>query len=146
MTREQEWKDLLWWQKCEVLYSLGMAWKEMAVVCGVSVNQLRTAMRQRTSPSWAEQLDRIPLPDLTRTRPREQWISRANCLNADPNWFIPKVGKPVDHRARACCLRCPVAQDCLNEVVLKIDDVSYRAFTTPRIRRGYRQYFLKRPD
>lgn len=123
-----------------------MAWKEMAIVCDVSVTVLRKAMHQRTYPPWAERLDRIPLPDLDNVRPRAKWIGRAHCTGANPSWFIPKVGTPIDYRARACCLHCPVAQDCLNEVVLKIDDVSYRAFTTPRIRRGYRQYFLKRPD
>lgn len=85
----------------------------------------------------------IPVPsELGSLRSNERsWTKAAACKDADVTWFVPKVGKPIDQRARECCANCTVAQECLEEVLTVIDDCTYRAFTTPRIRRGYRQFF-----
>ena len=138
------WNNSPWWRRCEILHSLGMSWREMALLCEVKTSTLRLAVKTRQDAEWMTRLETIPLPQHTakeELQPRETWIPEAGCRSGDITWFIPQVGTPIDMRARACCASCEVSQQCLDEVLQAIDDCTYRAFTTPRVRRGYRQCF-----
>lgn len=138
------WNNSPWWRRCEILHSLGMSWREMALLCEVKTSTLRQAVKTRQDAEWMTRLETIPLPQHTskeELQPRETWIREAGCRSGDIEWFIPQVGTPIDMRARACCASCEVSQHCLDEVLQAIDDCTYRAFTTPRVRRGYRQFF-----
>lgn len=119
----------------------------MAFICEVRTAELKTAVRNRQEQSWMRKLEVIPVPSDFKAGGEEDWTKYAACKDADVNWFVPSVGKPIDHRARICCANCTVAQECLDEVLAVVDDCTYRAFTTPRIRRGYRQFFsIEVPD
>lgn len=115
----------------------------MALICEVRTATLKSAVKRREDKDWMLALTVIPLPGIKtdETETDNDWADRAACRGMDIEWFVPKVGKPIDDRARACCARCEVSQECLDEVLTVIEDCTYRAFTTPRIRRGYRQFF-----
>lgn len=115
----------------------------MALICEVRTTTLKSTVKKQEDKDWMLALRVIPLPTDTikKTDRTDDWTRRAACKSMDIEWFVPKVGKPIDDRARSCCAQCPVAQECLDEVLTVIEDCTYRAFTTPRIRRGYRQFF-----
>jgi WhiB family redox-sensing transcriptional regulator len=52
----------------------------------------------------------------------EQWMTDAECLDADPEIFFPEVGSNgLD--AKKVCVRCPVIQECLEYAMYhNIDD------------------------
>lgn len=141
------WDESPWWKRCEVLHELGMSWREMASICEVKTATLKVAVRSQQEREWMSKLAVIPVPSETPVPREKDWTKNAACKEADVNWFVPSVGKPIDQRARTCCANCSVAQECLEEVLTVVDDCTYRAFTTPRIRRGYRQFFsIEVPD
>lgn len=134
------------WRRAEILHEIGVSWKELSLVCQVSVRVLKAAVAERSDVFWLHRLTALPVPPADRPRrstlpKRAVWIGQAACSGADLIWFQPSVGKPIDPRARSCCHECTVSQHCLNESLVYIQDHTYRACTTPRIRLNMRKYF-----
>lgn len=134
-----------WWKRCEILHQLGMSWREMALLCGVRTAELRAAVLNHQEMPWMEALVQVPVPRAPGVeytpRKKEEWAPEAACRGDSIEMYLPKVGTPIDVNARERCANCCVAQECLDEVLTIVDDSTYRAFTTPRIRRGYRKFF-----
>ncbi|WP_217166231.1 WhiB family transcriptional regulator [Streptomyces sp. AC512_CC834] len=52
----------------------------------------------------------------------DPWVERAACRDADPEIFFPPAGGSDDDRepsAKRLCARCPVAEHCLHEALLR---------------------------
>lgn len=76
-------------------------------------------------------------------RPSDDWRSRANCRSLPTAAFFPDASGPtvVGPEVEAACRRCPVATECLDEVLAWTDEADHgiRALTTPLERRLIRQ-------
>lgn len=69
-----------------------------------------------------------------------EWMTRAACRDANPEWFYPKSTlSPEAQQALRICRGCPVAEECFRDAMENNEHLGIRGGKTPRQRKKLRK-------